>query len=113
MRTSRALGLALALAACGPEAAAPEGEAIACAIGPGSGFANDCVLEIFALEERREMLVILHPGGGFRRFVRENATLLPLDGAEPLIAVANDSVHGMEFRIAEDRLPPQTMSTSQ
>ena len=112
MRISSALILALGLAACGPEAGVPEGDTIACAIGPGAQFAQDCVLERLALEEGGEMLVIHHPGGGFRRFVRKSATLLPLDGADPLVAVANDPAGELEFTIAGDRyrMPASTAS---
>jgi len=106
LRTSSALALALApaLAACGPEAGPPQGEAIECAIGPGADFARDCTVEIAA----GEALVIHHPGGGFRRFVREGGGLLPLDGADPLVMVAQDPAGGIEFAIAGDRyrLPP-------
>ncbi|QIQ85947.1 hypothetical protein [Erythrobacter sp.] len=108
MRISSAALLALGLSACAPEAGAPQGETIACAIGPGAEFADECVLERRALEEGREMLVIHHPGGGFRRFVMERSTLLPLDGAEPLVMVALDAASGIEFTVAGDRyrLPP-------
>ena len=103
MRISSAALLALGLAACGPQAGAPEGETIACAIGPGAEFADECVLEKLAMEEGREMLVIHHPGGGFRRFVMEKSTLLPLDGAEPLVVNADHSQGALEFSVAGDR----------
>jgi len=103
LRISSAVLLTVCLASCGPEAGAPQGDAIACAIGPGAQFQDLCVLEKLAMEEGREMLVIHHPGGGFRRFVMERSTLLPLDGAEPLVVNADYSQGALEFSVAGDR----------
>ena len=112
MRISSALWLAFGLAACGPEAGAPKGETIACAIGPGAKFDRSCVLETLRSADGQEVLVIHHPGGGFRRFAREGGGLLPLDGADPLVMVAHDRVNGIEFTVANERyrLPPPPAS---
>jgi hypothetical protein len=106
LRISSALALTALVAACGPEAGAPEGEAIECAIGPGAEFARDCVLEVAP----DGVLVIHHPGGGFRRFVRKGEGLLPLDGADPLVVGAAFSHAYLEFTVAEDRYRVPTAS---
>ena len=108
MRISSAVLLALGLAACGPEAGAPQGEAVACAIGSGAELEQVCVLETAQDAEGGEVLVIHDPGGGFRRLRRDAGGLLPLDGADPLVILSDDPEGGIEFTLAGDRyrLPP-------
>lgn len=89
-----------ALAACGAESAAPEGETIACAIGTGTDFAEACTLERRAGSAE---IVIHHPDGGFRRLNYDPATgtIAPLDGAEQLVLEQGEGV--LQFAIGADR----------
>jgi hypothetical protein len=103
LRISSAGLLIVTLAACGPESGAPNGEAIDCAIGPGSEYSEACTLEIARSDTGSEMLVIHQPGGGFRRFEREGAGLLPLAGAEPLIVLSEPANGIIEIAVAQDR----------
>ena len=69
---------ALAVAACAPQRAAPEGDIIPCAIGPGAEFEEVCTLEVTGPDE----FVIHHPDGGFRRFLnQEDGQTVTSDGA--------------------------------
>ena len=78
--------LATLLAACGgnttPE---PDGEQIECAIGAGAELEPVCTLEHVSADE----LVIHHPGGGFRRFLR--------DDQNPMQLIAADGAQGLEY----------------
>jgi hypothetical protein len=94
-------GLALlVLGACGSETPPPPGDDIACAIGPGAEFAEVCTLERVAGTQE---VVIHHPDGGFRRLAFDPAagTLVPLDGAEPLVLEEGQGV--IQFAIGGDR----------
>ena len=104
-------GLALALlGACGDTSPAPEGEAIACAIGQDADFAEDCTLERVA---GGDAVILHHPDGGFRRIMLDPATGVPVaaDGAESVvIEQADDAV---QFAIGPDRyrIPRGTSAT--
>ncbi|MDP5104294.1 MAG: hypothetical protein NWP98_10250 [Erythrobacter sp.] len=102
LRIFSALGLMLALTACGAESSPPPaGATVDCAIGVGAQLAAVCTLEQVA---GTQDIVIHHPDGGFRRLIRDAATgaLAPLDGAEPLVASAPDG-EMLQFAVGEDR----------
>lgn len=101
LRISSAATLILTLAACGGEVAPPPaGETIACAIGAQADFADACTLETVA---GGSQIIIHHPDGGFRRFNTDPAagTLVPVDGAEPL--VIEESGDALQVAIGPDR----------
>ncbi len=97
--SSASLALAL-LGACGDTSPAPEGEMIACAIGQGADFAEDCTLERVA---GGDAVILHHPDGGFRRMRLDPATGVPVaaDGAESVVIErAGDT---LQFAVGGDR----------
>ena len=102
LRIFSALTLLTALTACGGNVSeAPEGEKVACAIGPGAEFSDVCTLELVAADE----FVIHHPNGGFRRFVYADTGIVAAsDGVD---AIANEVIDGeagmWEFKVGSDR----------
>lgn len=111
LRISSTLALtALTLAACGGEVSPPPpGEMVECAIGAGVDMAAVCTLERAEGGE----IVIHHPDGGFRRFLRDtdSATLSLLDGAESLVMAKGDG-GALAFAVGEDRyrIPPELLA---
>jgi hypothetical protein len=110
LRISSALALLAALAACGGEVSpSPPGDSVECAIGAGVAMSAVCTLE--RVTEGDE-IVIHHPDGGFRRFVRHaaNGALAPLDGAEPLVMTKGEG-GALQFAVGEDRyaIPPELL----
>lgn len=111
LRISSTLALsALTLAACGGEVSPPPpGEMVECAIGAGVDMAAVCTLERAEGDE----IVIHHPDGGFRRFLRDSAggTLAPLDGAESLVMTEGEGA-ALAFAVGEDRyrIPPELLA---
>jgi hypothetical protein len=111
LRISSALGLLVALAACGAESSPPPpgtpdsadqpGSAVDCAIGGVADLSPVCTLELIAGTQE---IVIHHPDGGFRRFTRDPATgdLAPFDGAEPLVPQAGEG-GATRFAVGPDR----------
>jgi hypothetical protein len=102
LRISSAGLTLLALAACGPESAPPDGELVECAIGVSAEFAAVCTLE-HAIEDAREVMIVHHPDGGFRRFAFGGDGVLALDGAgrvEIREPVTGDVI---EFAVENDR----------
>ncbi len=91
------------LAACGEPSGEPEGTNIDCAIGPGSEFANVCVVEALSPGQ----FVIHHPDGGFRRFSLsggDGSAIAVSDGAEPVVyEEMNDDTGVLEFGLTVDR----------
>lgn len=88
LRISSAIGILLAASACSQgeevQAQAEEGaDAIECAIGPGSDFGPDCLVERTS-EGDAQVLVVRHANGGFRRFevLPQGAGLAAYDGAD-------------------------------
>ena len=86
----RLVGLSLlALAGCGgatqPQAA-PGSKRIECAIGEGSLFGPDCLVEKVAGEQGREF-VVRHPDGGFRRMriADDRSGMVAIDGADTAV----------------------------
>lgn len=88
MRIYSALSLVVVLAACGQEPPPPapqakeDAERIECALGPGSTYGPDCLVEQ-AEGDGSSYLIVRHPDGSFRRFERkEDGTgLVTADGA--------------------------------
>lgn len=110
LRISSLLALLAALAACGGEVSPPPpGDSVGCAIGAGVEMSAVCTLE--RVDEGDE-IVIHHPDGGFRRFVRDpaNGALAPLDGAEPLVMTEGEG-GALQFAVGEDRysVPPELL----
>ena len=103
LRISSALGLIVALAACGAGSPPPEGEKVDCAIGEAADLAPVCILERVG-----DGIVVHHPDGSFRRFIVDPAKgmLIPRDGAEVLVP-AEDS-----FAVGADRyrVPPALLA---
>jgi len=106
LRIFSAGALTTLLAACGgnmsPE---PDGELIECAIGAGAQFEPVCTMEHVSADE----LVIHHPGGGFRRFLRDDQNpvqLIAADGAQGLEYVENET-HA-EFALDNEKYRAET-----
>lgn len=90
LRISSVALAALAAAACAPDTAALPGEMMECALGQGAALAPVCSLER-SLDASD--FVVHHPGGGFRRFRLDAASLAitPADGAEPATTARSDA----------------------
>ena len=79
----------LGLAACSPDVDQPQAEEgadmIECALGEGSEFGPDCLVERAEVEGERQ-LIVRHPDGGFRRFAQleDGRGLVELDGADEM-----------------------------
>ncbi|MGX7952675.1 hypothetical protein ACWPM1_08915 [Tsuneonella sp. HG249] len=77
----------LALGACSEGAtqaqAGPEAARIDCALGDGSAFGPDCLVERADGEQGTEF-VVRHPDGGFRRFriADDRSGMVAIDGAD-------------------------------
>lgn len=103
LRTFSLATLGLMVSACGAgETPEPEGDSIACAIGPGAEFSNVCTLEILS----PATFLIHHPEGGFRRFIRDaEGTISEADGAAKLdlTQVPSDPGASYEFTVDGDR----------
>jgi hypothetical protein len=113
LRISSALGLLIALSACGAETSptAPTpgeptevedaGAAIDCAIAGVADLSPVCTLELAAASGE---VIIHHPDGGFRRIGRDaqSGALIPLDGAE-LLVPEEAGTDLLAFAIGSDR----------
>jgi len=100
LRISSALGLLIAVAACGGDVSPPPpGDTVDCAIGAGADLSPVCTLEQVAGAGE---IVIHHPDGGFRRLMRdaETGALAVLDGAEPLVM---EQGKALQFSVGADR----------
>ncbi|SHN53525.1 hypothetical protein [Erythrobacter sanguineus] len=101
LRTSSAFASLALLVACGEESPPPPGDEVDCGIGAGVDLSPVCTLEQVAGSDE---VVLHHPDGGFRRLTRDPATgtLVPLDGAEPLVPQAGEG-EMLQFAIGDDR----------
>lgn len=106
LRTFPICVLLCGAAACSPQIAPPQAEegaqAIDCALGEGSGFGPDCLVERAEIDGKR-ILVVRHPDGGFRRFeqLADGRGLAAMDGADTVTRdVAGDV---LEIALAADR----------
>lgn len=101
-----ALLTGLGIAACSPAVDQPQAEEgadrIACALGEGSEFGMDCLVERSSLDGKT-LLTVRHPDGGFRRFeqLADGTGIEELDGAD----VATRSLDGdvLLVSVGEDR----------
>lgn len=107
MRTATLTPLLL-LAACSRGEAQPQAEPgatrIDCALGEGSRFGPDCLVEQVAGEQGTEF-VVRQPGGGFRRFrIAENrAGMIAIDGAEEAVNALVGEPKVLEVTVGADR----------
>lgn len=106
MRISDAEWLLLALAGCsaGGTSADIGDRLIDCALGGAAAFSHDCSVER-RRQEGRDLLIVHHPDGGFRRFelVEGGDSLAAADGAAAVAVARNDgtvdaSVDGDRYR---------------
>lgn len=101
----------LALAGCGGPAqpqAAPGAVRIDCALGEGSDFGADCLVEKVAGDLSTSggpEFVVRHPDGGFRRFrIAENrGGMVTLDGADTALNRLVGEPPVLEVRVGADR----------
>ncbi|MGB7374473.1 hypothetical protein [Pontixanthobacter sp.] len=114
-----------ALAACsGPPPEQPQAEegsdAIECALGEGSEFGADCLVERSEVDGQK-VLTIRHPDGGFRRFeqLTDGRGLAEMDGADTVSRSLEDgtlliSIGPDRYRfpaaVKADPAPAQTAS---
>jgi hypothetical protein len=100
------LAFAGLLAACGSAEVQPQADdgaqRIACAVGPGTRFGPDCLVE----RERRDgetLLVVRRPDGGYRRFVElgDGRGVEAADGADAVTSRYHDGV--LEVVVAQER----------
>ena len=111
-RTSSALVLGLALAACSrAPAEAPPGEAIACALGGSSAFKADCSAERSSAGGK-QFIVLHNPDGGFHRLevVADGRGVVAADGAHEIAsALAGNTlevaIDGDRYRLSAARMP--------
>lgn len=103
------IGLALlALAACsggeGQPQAGPDATRIACALGEGSQFAEDCLVERLAGEEGAEF-VVRHPDGKFRRLkiAANRGGMVAIDGADEAVNALVGEPPVLEVTVGADR----------
>ena len=96
-----ALAGLLALASCSaPDAEAPPGETIPCALDGAAEFAPVCGVEQ-KIVPGGTILVVRHPDGGFRRFEIEGDWVRTADGAET--ATATPGIDATEVAVGNDR----------
>ena len=106
------LPLAFALVACGDGAVVPEpapdpvtqdnAELVDCAIGPGSEFGTKCAVERVLVEDQ-QVVVVHHPGGGFRRFALagDGTGLTAYDGADAAVRTLDGDT--LQVQVGQDR----------
>ena len=92
---------ALLLAACAPEAGAPEGQSVECAFGEGASYSSDCVLE----NAGDGVFTIHHPDATFQRVRYDAASggLTSADGADELASNPDPAAGTLEFAIGNAR----------
>ncbi|MFZ1743832.1 MAG: hypothetical protein WAT93_13320 [Pontixanthobacter sp.] len=95
-----------AMSACSPDVDQPQAvegaETVECALGEGSQFAPDCLVERSDVEGIR-ILTVRHPDGGFRRFhmLDDGRGLIEADGADQAIRKLDNGV--LEITVGTDR----------
>ncbi|MEZ5695015.1 MAG: hypothetical protein R3E18_00870 [Sphingomonadaceae bacterium] len=108
MKKPFSLSAALLIAACSGDAGEPQPQAtegaerIDCAIGEGSQFGSDCLVEE-VMEGETNLLIVRHPDGGFRRFeqLNDGRGLAAFDGADEAQTSFADGV--LEVTVGADR----------
>lgn len=100
--SSIALGSVIALAACAPEADAPPGDAVECALGARAAFAPACTFERERGADGR--FVVHHLGGSFRRLRYDAAAgeVAAADGADKARVEAAEEGY-VAFTVGADR----------
>lgn len=86
-----------------PEAEAPAGTPMACAVAGAADFSEACTVSR-SRQGEEVVLTIVAPDGGFRRVsvAADGAAVTAADGAEPAL-VRNGPEGAIEFSIAQDR----------
>ena len=108
MRFAAIVFCVLALSACGKGEEQPQAGAgatrIDCALGEGSEFGPDCLVEKVAGEQGSEY-VVRHPDGGFRRLriAEDRAGMVAVDGAEEAVNELIGSPPVLQVTIGADR----------
>lgn len=107
LRISSAIAALLVASACSQgdavQAQAEQGaDPIECAIGAGSDFGPDCLVER-TTEGDTQVLVVRHANGGFRRLEQlpAGAGIASLDGADPVTQSLDGDV--LEVSVGSDR----------
>ncbi len=101
-----AFALAGALIACSEQVDQPQAEegapTIECALGEGSDFASECMVEREEIDGQM-VLTVRHPDGGFRRFVQldDGRGLVEMDGADEVNRSLDDNT--LEIAVGADR----------
>lgn len=96
----------VALSGCSPDVDQPQAEEgaemVECALGEGSEFGPDCLVEREVVEGQQQ-LTVRHPDGGFRRFglLDDGRGLVELDGADQMIRTLDEGT--LEISIGSDR----------
>jgi hypothetical protein len=97
----------LALAGCGgatqPQAQ-PDSKRIECALGDGSLFGPDCLVEKVAGEQGPEF-VVRHPDGGFRRLriADDRSGMVAIDGADTAVNERVGTPPVLQVTVGPDR----------
>ena len=125
MRISRflaAMPAVFLIAACGEDAPPPapepveepDAEVVECAVGNGSEFGAECPVERTEIDGEN-VLVVHHPGGGFRRFTlaSDGSGLTAYDGADTAQRTLDGDM--LEIAIGTDRyrFPARPVTSSQ
>ena len=98
--------LAGASACSEPDVDQPQAEKgaqmVQCALGEGSQFGPDCLVEREEVDGQTQ-LIVRHPDGGFRRFAQldDGRGLIELDGADQLTRTLDGDV--LEVSVGADR----------
>ena len=96
----------LLASSCSPAAEQPQAEEgaqmIECALGEGSDFGPDCLVERAETDGKR-LLIVRHPTGGFRRFEQtdDGRGMAEVDGADTSIRRIDGET--LELTVADDR----------
>ncbi|MDN3645267.1 hypothetical protein QWY75_03480 [Pontixanthobacter aestiaquae] len=101
-----ASALLVGASACSPDVDQPQAEEgaemVECALGEGSAFGPDCLVERENVDGQKQ-LIVRHPDGGFRRFAQldDGRGLVELDGADQLTRALDGNV--LEISVGADR----------
>jgi hypothetical protein len=84
--------------------AAPGAVRVECALGEGSQFGPDCLIEKVAGEQGSEF-VVRHPDGGFRRFriAEDRSGMVALDGADTAVNELVGEPKVLQVTVGADR----------
>ncbi|QSB43969.1 hypothetical protein IDJ81_11525 [Tsuneonella flava] len=108
IRVRATLGLIAMLAACDRGAVQPQAEPgakrIDCAIGEGSDFGPDCLVEKVSGEQGPEFIV-RHPDGGFQRLriAPNRSGMIAISGADEAVNELVGEPKVLQVTVGEDR----------